>query len=75
MKIFHLVCQLSQLGDDYLECHVADDFGQMQVVQGVVGFWESKSLSWEEKEQGGTRSSLNELSRNIPPQVPEWLNL
>lgn len=34
LKMFHLVCQLSQLGDDYLECHVADESRGMRAVQG-----------------------------------------
>lgn len=36
----------------------------------VVGFLEHESLSWV-KEETGTRSSANELTRNTPPKQSE----
>lgn len=44
LKIFHLVCQLSGLGDDYLQCRVVDGSRGMQAVQVVVEFWESEPV-------------------------------
>lgn len=52
-----------------MECHTADDSKGMQALQGGGGFWESESLSWVEETE--TRSSVNELTRNTPPQQSE----
>lgn len=55
MKILHCVCQLSLLGDEYLECHTVDDSGGMRAGQcgdGVLGIWKPARVK-----ETGTRSS------------------
>lgn len=64
--MFHLVCQLSQLGDDYPAGPAVDSRG-MQAAQGVVEFCESESRSWVEEESGASISVI-ELTRNTPPK-------